>query len=253
METSKICVNINLEHPDLTYKLEILKNITSSLSDSGVEYISINIDKCLGLNSSICDMFDDICRENNISWFPIIDSIRSLNFLRPYYSKWFDGTSGYSVIIPSLVSNDLNLLEAARECSDHIILYIGLSTQAQIDISIEISQPDIVVYEAYDLPKLDYITYLNHISSEFQKKYTTGFSIHSGNSSGLSIAAVTLGAKFIEYRINIPEAHADYYLNESVEFDQIFNLVNDITELDKSRGGYEAKKLNKVEKLYLKQ
>lgn len=252
MENTKIIVNIDWEHNNGPDSLIILKNIIEELSRIGIEYIKLDIDRCLGLNTELCDKFDDICRENNISWIPIITNSKVLNFTRPYYSKWFDGISGYNLIIPSSHSRDPILLDLAKDSSDHLILYTGLCNQDQIDRSIEISQPDIIFHEEYGVPNIDYITYLQHISSEFEKKYDVGFASNGGNQYGLLIAASILGAKIIQYNIKVTELAAEYYLRTPVEFNQLFHLVNDLLTLNDSRGGYGARKLNKIEKAYLK-
>ena len=252
MEKTKIIVNINWDYDNGLNSLIILKNIIESLSNIGIEYVKLDIDKCLGFNTKVCDEFDDICRENNISWIPIITSINSLNFTRPYHSKLFNGKSGYSIVIPSTHNRDLALLNAAQECADQVILYTGLCNQSQIDRAIEISKPDIIFHEAYGEAKLDYVLYLQHISSEFYKKYEVGFASFESNAYGLQIAASTIGARFIEYSIKVTDLSAEYYLVTPGEFDQLFNLVNDLSQLDESRGGYGIKKLNKIEKAYLK-
>lgn len=252
MKNTKIIVNIDWQHDNGLDSLPILTNIVKSLSEIGITHISLDIDKSLGFNTKVCDEFDDMCRENNISWIPIIKSVRSLNFTRPYYSKWFDGKSGYNIIIPSSHSRDLSLLDIAQESTDHLILYTGLSNQEQIDTSIIASNPDLVFHEDYGNPSLDYLPYLQHISSEFEKKYIIGFSSAISNQYGLLIAASVLGAKVLQYTIKVTELSAEYYLRTPAEFTQLLHLVNDLEQLDDSRGGYGARELSKLEKAYLK-
>jgi sialic acid synthase SpsE len=252
MEKTKIIVNINWEYDNGPNSLIILRNIIEALSAAGVEYIKLDIGKCLGFNTKVCDEFDDICREHNIFWIPIITSINSLNFTRPYHIRLFNGKSGYAIIIPSTHNRDLALLEAAQDCADYIILHTGLCNQSQVDRAIELTKPDIVFHEAYGEGQLDYLLYLQHISSEFYKNYEVGFTNFSGNSYALIMAASILGAKYVQYSIVVNETSAEYYLATPSEFNQLFDLANDLSELGESRGGYGIKKLNKIEKAYLK-
>jgi hypothetical protein len=62
------------------------------------------------------------------------------------------------------------------------------------------------------------------------------------------LAAHMLEAKFLEYTIEITDIIAESYLNQSGAFPEYCQLVNDLDQIDNSRGGYEARKLSKLEK-----
>lgn len=249
MKNINVCVNIIWDYPDNLESIKILDTIITRLSSTGISYIKLNTEKIIGLDSKRCDQLDEICRTNSISWIPIATSIESIDFTRPYYNKLPTGKSGYISAIPSNLIKDYKLIEYVKECADYIILYTGLSTQSQIDKSIDIVQPDILVHEVYEDIKLDYLTYLQHISSEFSKRYATGFTQCIENNVNLLIASGTLGAEFIEYSIKLNESS---HLTFSSELNELSYLVHSLDLINKSRGGYEARRLTKREKLLLK-
>jgi sialic acid synthase SpsE len=248
MEKSKLCVSIDWKATDGLNNLKIIQNLIKSFDNTQVDYITIDLYKCAMINVNMCDELDDFCRERNISWFPKVTSIRAINLTRPYYSKLPNGKTGYMVGIPSECIKDFELLRHAKECSDYLVLYTGASTQKEIDRAIETCQPDLVIHHSHGEIKLDYIKYLQGISIEFDKKYEVGFkNMHFANTS-LLLAASVMGAKFLEFSIEIGDDVTEYYLDNPGVFIEYCQLVNDLAEIDKSRGGYEARRLSKIEK-----
>jgi sialic acid synthase SpsE len=150
--------------------------------------------------------------------------------------------------IPSDCIKDTNLLTHARDSSDYLVLYTGLSTQKEIDRAIEAAQPDLVVHHSYGETRLDYIKYLQGISIEFEKKYATGFKNNHFANTSLLLAARMLDAKFLEYTIEVTDDVTEYYLSAPGVFHPYNQLVTDLDLIDNSRGGYEARKLSKKEK-----
>ena len=248
MEKSKLCVSIDLKVTDDLNNLKIVKNLIESFNNTRVDYIALDLYKSNMINVKICDELDDFCRERNISWFPIVTSIRSINLTRPYYSKLLNGKTGYMLGIPSSCIKDFELLRHANECSDYLILYTGGCTQKEIDRAIETAQPDLVIHHYHGEVRLDYIKYLQGISIEFDKKYITGFKNNYFVSTSLLLAAHMLGAKFLEFTIEVTDDVAEYYLSQPGVFYEYNQLVNDLDQIDNSRGGYEARRLSKIEK-----
>lgn len=248
MEKTKLCVSINLKAKSDLNNLKIITNLIKGFDNTQVDYVSIDVYNSNLINSKLCDELDDFCRERNISWFPIVTSLRAINLTRPYYSKLPNGKNGYMLGIPAECIKDFNLLTYARDCADYIILYTGSNTQKDIDRAIEAVQPDLVIHHAVGEVKLDYIKYLQGISIEFNKKYTTGFKNNSNNSISLLLAAFMLGAEFLEFTIDLSDSESEYYLGSPGEFTEYYQLVNDLIEINNSRGGYEARRLNKAEK-----
>lgn len=248
MEKTKLCVAIDWNATEDLTNLGIIKNIIKSFDGTQVDYVTLDIYKSKMINAKLCDELDDFCRERGISWFPQVTSIRTVNLTRPYYSKLPNGKTGYMVGIPSECIKDFNLLNHAKECSDYLVLYTGSSTQKEIDRAIETAQPDLVIHHSQGEARLDYIKYLQGISIEFEKRYTTGFKNNYFNSTSLLLAAHMLDAKFLEFTIDITDDVTEYYLGTPGVFHEYCQLVNDLIEIDKSRGGYEARKLSAKEK-----
>ena len=248
MEKAKLCVSIDWNADDTLNNLKVLQNLIESFDGTQVDYLALDIYKCAMINVNMCDELDNFCRERNISWFPLVTSIRAINLTRSYYSKLPNGKIGYMVGIPSDCIKDTNLLKHARDSSDYLVLYTGSCTQKEIDRAIEAAQPDLVVHHSYGEARLDYIKYLQGISIEFEKRYTTGFkNNHSANTS-LLIASRMLDAKFLEYTIEVTDDVIEYYLGNPGVFHEYNQLVTDLDLIDNSRGGYEARKLSKKEK-----
>jgi sialic acid synthase SpsE len=248
MEKAKLCVSIDWKATDDLNNLKIVQNLIESFDGTHVDYIAIDLYKCAMINVNMCDELDNFCRARNISWFPIVTSIRAINLTRPYYSRLPNGKLGYMVGIPSDCIKDTNLLSHARESSDYLVLYTGSSTQKEIDRAIETAQPDLVIHHSQGEARLDYIKYLQGISIEFEKKYSTGFKNNHFANTSLLIAARILEAKFLEYTIEVTDDTIEYYLGSPGVFSEYCQLVNDLAQIDNSRGGYEARKLSKKEK-----
>jgi hypothetical protein len=240
MTKPNICARIDLKFSSEESTFSLITNQIEIFANCGIKYVSIDVKLSIGLNSNLIDQFDETCRSHGISWFPIISSIHVLNFMRPYHSKWYDGRSGYNVIIPSKCVTDTNFLRTVADTCDRVILNIGIATQEQIDSAISASFPDIVVHEAIVEPRLRYIQYLDHISSEFEKKYQVGFASRFSNLDHLLVCASFLGAKYIEYPFCLWDAPF------------ISKLINSIQEASSINNGYGAREISKAEKKFLK-
>jgi sialic acid synthase SpsE len=248
MENAKVCMAIDWKAADALNAIEIIKNLIASFDSIQVDYVAIDLYKSNMINTKLCDELDDFCRERNISWFPMVTSIRAVNLTRPYYSRLPNGKTGYMVGIPSECIKDFALLHHAKESSDYLILYTGTSTQKEIDLAIETAQPDLVIHHSYGEARLDYIKYLQGISIEFEKKYLTGFKNNHYASNSLLLAARMLDAMFLEFTIEVTDNVTEYYLGNPGVFSEYCQLVTDLELIDNSRGGYEARKLSKKEK-----
>jgi sialic acid synthase SpsE len=249
MEKAKLCVSIDWKASDDLNNLKIIQNLIQSFDNTQVDYITLDLYKCAMINVNMCDELDTFCRERNISWFPLVTSIRSINLTRPYYSKLPNGKIGYMVGIPSECIKDFELMKHARECSDYLVLYTGSCTQREIDRAIEECQPDLVIHHSKGEARLDYIKYLQGISIEFDKKYQVGFKNNVSSNTSLLIAAAMLDAKFLEFTIEVSNDNSEYYLGNTGVFHEYNQLVTDLDEISKSRGGYEARRLSKDEKI----
>lgn len=244
----KLCIRFDFNY-SLDYEiLNLIKSILLTIKEEKPDYVSTNLSISNLTNSDLCDKLYNLLREENISWIPIVNSIKEIDLTRPYYSKLPNEKNGYVLGIPAIKIKDFKLLEYSKKCADYIILYTGLCTQKEIDRAIEICQPDLVIHHAIGEAKLDYIQYLQHISMEFNKKYLVGFKNSENSPSTLAIAASLLGAKFIEYTLTINKEGIHYTLDSSSKLNEYCKLVTDLNIINSSRGGYESRKLNKLEK-----
>ena len=194
------------------------------------------------------DEVDDYCREKGISWFASVWDKESVDFMRRYHSRLPNGKHGVMVKIPSALITDLDLLTYANECCDEVVISTGMSNQAEIDIAIMTAKPGVVFHtnSTYPAPthelKLDYLTYLKHIASEFDRPFEIGY---SGHEFGLTttVAASVIGATWIERHITLDRTLWGSDQMASVEPQGLIKLVKSIRDIESSRGGYEARKV----------
>lgn len=194
------------------------------------------------------DEVDDYCREKGISWFASAWDKDSVDFMRRYHTRLPDGKHGVMVKIPSALITDLDLLAYANECCDEVMISTGMSNQKEIDLAITTAQPGVVFHtnSTYPSPNnelnLDYITYLKHISSEFDRAFEVGY---SGHEFGLTttVAASVIGATWIERHITLDRTLWGSDQMASVEPQGLIKLVKSIRDVESSRGGYGARKV----------
>jgi hypothetical protein len=253
MEKAKICLSIDWANQDSANNLTRIKNVIRSFDPGTINYLALDPTKSSIGSSLEYDEIDLECREKEISWFPIVPSIRDIDSTRPYYSKLPNGGTGFMLGISETRLKDFALLKHARDCSDYLILYTGGSTQSEIDRAIEASQPDIVVHHSFGEPRLDYIKYLQAISIEFEKRYSIGFKNNSFLMSDiLLLGASMLGATFLESTFSISEFNEAHLLDNRWQFDQLIDVINHIKSINASRGGYGVRRVTKVEKEMMK-
>lgn len=199
------------------------------------------------------DQIDEYCREKGIAWFASVWDKSSVDFMRQYHTKLPNGKHGVMVKIPSALITDLDLLTYANECCDEVLISTGMSTQSEIDLAISTAQPGVVFHtnSTYPAPthelRLDYLTYLKHISTEFERPFAIGY---SGHEFGLTttVAASVIGATWIERHITLDRTLWGSDQMASVEPQGLIKLVKSIRDIESSRGGYEARTVLPSEK-----
>lgn len=204
--------------------------------------------KDIELEQSDYDEIDDYCREKGIAWFVSVWDKDSVDFARRYTTLLPNGKSGLMVKIPSALITDIELLSYARDCCDEVLISTGMSTQKEIDSAILVAQPAVVFHTNSTYPSpidelnLDYITYLKHISKEFDREFEVGY---SGHEFGLTttVAASVIGANWIERHITLDRTLWGSDQMASVEPQGLIKLVKSIRDIESSRGGYGARKV----------
>lgn len=142
--------------------------------------------------------------------------------------------------IPSKEINNIPLLEAIAKTSKPIAYSIGLATRAEIKKAMEIfkhkGRKAIMVITTSMYP-----TYLDNINLNRLKTYSyirKGFSSHNPNPM-LGVAAVVLGAKYIEYHITLDREMKGSDHICSLEVDEFGYLVQSINDIQIALGSTE--------------
>lgn len=190
------------------------------------------------------------CEERDMKWFTSVWDKKSVMDMSKFQTKLPNGKWGTIMKIPSALIHDVELLEAARDSSNFLIISTGMSTQKEIDRAISIALPDVVMHTNSTYPSptselnLDYITYLTHMSrgNDFEKKFLVGY---SGHEFGLTttIAATLLGATWIERHITLDRTLFGSDQASSVEPKGLRKLVVSLRDIESARGGYEPRKV----------
>ena len=211
-------------------------------------YFEYKLDSELGTDDY--KEIDRYCDEKGIKWFASAWDKTAVDFLRGFETLLPNNKWGVMMKIPSALITDLDLLEYARENCDFLIISTGMSTQKEIDIAIEVGQPDVVMHtnSTYPSPSnelnLDYIQYLKDISrgGDFSKSFDVGY---SGHEFGLTttIAATLLGANWIERHITLDRSLWGSDQIASVEPQGLIKLVKSIRDIELARGGYGPRKI----------
>lgn len=188
---------------------------------------------------------DDYVSDRQIGWFSSVWDVESVDQMARFKTNLPNGKRGTILKVPSALITDLTLLEKARDSSDLLIISTGMSTQEEIDTAIQVCRPDVVMHTNSSYPshveelRLDYITYLNHISNghDFENRFDVGY---SGHEFGLTttVAAYVLGAKWIERHITLDRSLWGSDQMASVEPQGLSKLVKSLRDVSLARGGY---------------
>ena len=141
--------------------------------------------------------------------------------------------------IPSALITDIDLCSYASLRFDHMIVSTGMSTEEEVVRCMDAIQPDIVMHTNSSYPsnvgelRLEYITWL-------KDKYGHDTDIgYSGHEYGLTttMAAVTLGATWVERHITLDRTNWGSDQKSSVEPSGLMKLVKGIRDIESSMGG----------------
>lgn len=174
---------------------------------------------------------DKYCKEKGIHWFA-----------SPWDEEAFDFLEEFKPVTHKLASASLTdtvLLKKARESGRPIILSTGMSTLDQIEEAVGILDVEklLIAQSTSAYPcNLDELN-LNVIQ-EFRKTYPNIPVGYSGHETGLAptLAAVALGASFVERHITLDRAMWGTDQAASVEIGGFFKLVKDIRDIEKALG-----------------
>ncbi|TBO56606.1 N-acetylneuraminate synthase, partial [Streptomyces kasugaensis] len=174
---------------------------------------------------------DEYCRKRGIAWFASPWDVASVAFL-----ETFD-VPCYKVASASLTDDEL--LRALRATGRTVILSTGMSTPRQIRHAVEVLGSDniLLCHATSTYPAKAQELNLRMINT-LQDEYPNVPIGYSGHETGLqtTLAAVALGAAFIERHITLDRAMWGSDQAASVEPGGLTRLVRDIRIIEESLG-----------------
>ena len=188
------------------------------------------------------------CKEKGIDWFASPWDEVALDFLLQF--------NPVLLKFASASLTDINLLKKAKITNIPIMISTGMSTQEQVDqvISILGNENIMLAQSTSTYPCKTEELNLNVIRT-FTEKYPTIPIGYSGHETGLAptIAAIALGARFIERHITLDRALWGSDQAASVEIGGVFRMVKDIRDIEKALGNgiktvYDSE-MNSIKKL----
>lgn len=179
---------------------------------------------------------DKYCREKGIHWFVSPWDEEAIDFITPF--------DPVAIKIASATITDLGLLQKAKETGKPLILSTGMSTMEEIDMAIRILGHDNLLLAQSTSTYPCNLAELNlRVIQSFKDRFN-GIPIgYSGHETGLAptLAAVALGASFVERHLTLDRAMWGTDQAASVEIGGMFRLVKDIRDIEKALGDGEKK------------
>jgi len=171
------------------------------------------------------------CKEKGIHWF-----------VSPWDEKAVDFIEQFNPIAFKLASatiTDFGLLKKVKKTGKPIILSSGMSSMDEVELAINLVGTErlLLAQSTSSYPcKLNELNLL--VIKSFLDKYRNTPVGYSGHETGLAptLAAVALGASFIERHITLDRAMWGTDQAASVEIGGMFRLVKDIRDIEKALG-----------------
>jgi N-acetylneuraminate synthase len=178
---------------------------------------------------------DNYCRERDIVWFASCWDVESVDFIRRFSTPCLK--------IPSACLTDRELLEYCRSTGEPIMLSTGMSSMAQIQAAVRILGTErlLLAHSTSTYPCANSELNLRMIL-KLREMYScpTGY---SGHELGLAttLAAVALGASFVERHITLDRAMWGSDQAASVEPVGMQRLIKDIRAIETALGDGEKR------------
>lgn len=173
---------------------------------------------------------DQYCRDHGITWFVSCWDTDSVDFIRTFHTP--------CIKIPSACLTDRELLEHCRGTGVPLILSTGMSTLDQIDEALSVLGTDrlLLAHCTSTYPCLNEEINLRMIP-KLRERYPCPIG-YSGHEVGLatSVAAVALGASFVERHITLDRAMWGSDQSASVEPIGLGRLIKDIRTIETALG-----------------
>ena len=174
---------------------------------------------------------DRYCREKNIQWFVSPWDEGAVEFI-----ERFDPVL-YKMASASLTDNDL--LKKVKDTEKPIMLSTGMSSIEEVENAVELCGTEnlLLAQSTSTYPcKLEELNL--RVIQSYKEKYPNVPIGYSGHETGLAptLAAIALGATFVERHITLDRAMWGSDQAASVEIQGMFRLVKDIRDIEKSLG-----------------
>lgn len=171
----------------------------------------------------------EYCEGKDIGLFASVWDKQSVEFMSKFENK--------ITKIPSALITDIDLCLYARDKFDRVIISTGMSTEEEIVRCIKAISPDVIMHSNSSYPsnvselRLEYITWLKN-------KWIKDIG-YSGHEYGLitTMAAVTLGATWVERHITLDRTNWGSDQSSSVEPSGLMKLAKGIRDIEKAMGG----------------
>ena len=178
---------------------------------------------------------DQYCRERNMAWFASCWDPKSVDFMEQFEPVCYK--------IASATLTDDDLLEHLKSTGRPIILSTGMSTMAEIEHAVELLGQNklLIAHSTSAYPcKIEQLN-LKMIHT-LQEKFACPIG-YSGHETGLAttLAALTLGACFIERHITLDRAMWGSDQSASVEPGGLMRLMRDIRNIESALGDGKKK------------
>ncbi len=173
---------------------------------------------------------DNYCRAQKIDWFVSCWDPDSVDFIKKFNTP--------CIKIPSASLTDRELLESIRDAGTPIMLSTGMSSPEQIDAAVKLLGTDNLLLahatSTYPCPKEE----LNlRMITTLREQYPCPIG-YSGHEVGLAttLAAVALGASFLERHVTLDRAMWGSDQAASIEPNGLKRLVKDVRNVETALG-----------------
>lgn len=231
-------VKFQKRNPDISIP-ENQKYVWREETPWGQPMYYIDYKKQLEFGQQEFDEIDEYCQEKGINWFASVWDKESVDFMKQYTNI---------MKIPSAKIVNLELCEYVRQHADYLMISTGMSTEKEIHECEKIANSDLIFHTNASYPSpinelnLEYINWLEDLYDDKEIGY-------SGHEYGLipTIAAVMMGATWIERHITLDRNRVGTDHFASVEPTGLFKLVKDIRDIETALTGCYPRKLTKNE------
>lgn len=174
---------------------------------------------------------DRMCKENGIEWFASCWDVEAVGFIERFKPALYKSASA------SLTDHEL--LRAMKSTGKPLMMSTGMSTTEQIEEAVDAVGVDQLAIAHSTSAYPCAVEQLNlRCIPALQTRYPTNSIGYSGHETGLAttLAAVALGATFVERHVTLDRAMWGSDQAASVELQGLARLVRDIRSVERALG-----------------